>query len=183
LAKKVDPSPAIGPPTTKPKPRRLRAILVNLTLIIVVYVGVQWYQSRPLASGDAPALAGELLTRSPFDLDALRGRPVLVHFWATWCPICKLGQDSIDRLAEDHTVISVAMQSGSPDEVRAYLNEHRLDVPTLNDPYGEIATAWGVRAVPASFVIGADGRVRFATVGYTSGIGLRGRLWAAGAID
>jgi thiol-disulfide isomerase/thioredoxin len=171
------------PPPTKPRQRRLRGILVNLALIIVVYAGVQWYQSRPLASGDAPALSGELLTHTPFDLDAWRGRPVLVHFWATWCPICKLGQDSIARLAEDYAVISVAMQSGGPDEVRGYLAEHDLAVPTLNDPFGEIASAWGVRAVPASFVIGADGQIRFATVGYTSGIGLRGRLWAAAALD
>ncbi len=161
----------------------MRRILVNLMLIVVVYAGVQWYQSRPLASGDAPPLAGELLGRTPFDLDAWRGRPVLVHFWATWCPICKLGEDDIAALAEDHAVITVAMQSGSPGDVRGYLAEHGLDLPTLNDPYGEIATAWGVRAVPASFVIGADGQVRFATVGYTTGIGLNARLWAADALN
>ena len=183
MVSKPDPSTSSDPVPTGHKRRRLRGILVNLTLIVVIYAGVQWYQSRPLASGDAPALAGELLTRTPFDLDAWRGRPVLVHFWATWCPLCKIGQGSIAAIAEDHAVISVAMQSGGPDAIQAYLAEHGLDFPTLNDPYGEIAAAWGVRAVPASFIIDSDGRVRFATAGYTTGLSLRGRLWAAGAFD
>lgn len=162
------------------KRNRARGLLINLTVILVIYAGVQWYKARPLASGDAPALAGELLSRTPFDLDAWRGRPVLVHFWASWCPICKLGEGDIAALARDYAVVTVAMQSGGPREVRAYLAEQGLNVPTLNDPYGLIATAWGVHGVPASFVVDADGRIRFATVGYTTGVGLRGRLWAAG---
>jgi hypothetical protein len=40
-----------------------------------------------------------------------------------------------------------------------------------------------VRGVPASFVLDGDGRIRFASVGYTTGVGLRGRLWAAGQLE
>jgi len=50
----------------------------------------------------------------------------------------------------------------------------------LNDPDGVIATRWGVRAVPASFIVDGAGQIRFVEIGYTTGIGLRLRLWLAG---
>jgi thiol-disulfide isomerase/thioredoxin len=149
-------------------------------IVLVIFFGVQWYKSRPLASGTAPPLLGRTVSGEQVDLAALRGKPVLVHFWATWCPTCKLEEGSIDALSGDYQVITVAMQSGGEREVATYLRERDLGFDAIVDPYGEIATAWGVRGVPASFVLDADGSIRFGAVGYTPGIGLRGHLWAAG---
>jgi len=72
------------------------------------------------------------------------------------------------------------MQSGKPEEVARHMQEQKLDFPVLNDPDGSIARAWGVHAVPASFIIGTDGRIRFVEVGYTTETGLRLRRWLAG---
>jgi peroxiredoxin len=166
-------------PTRRPK-RNLRGWLVNLTVILLIFAGVQWYKSRPLASGEAPDLSAATTTAQPFDLSSLRGQPTLVHFWAVWCPICKLEEGNIESLSADYQVITVAMQSGNDMEINAYLQEQGLSFATIADPYGEIATQWGVRGVPASFVIDGDGTIRFAGVGYHSGVGLRARLWAAG---
>lgn len=60
------------------------------------------------------------------------------------------------------------------------MREHELDFPVVNDPDGSIARAWGVHAVPASFILSPDGQIRFVEVGYTTGIGIRLRLWLAG---
>jgi len=106
-----------------------------------------------------------------------------VHFWATWCPVCKAEQGSIAAIAHDHPdVISVAMQSGKPEEVAKYLSDQGIAFPVLNDPDGSISAAWGVHAVPASFIIGPDGQIRFVEVGYTTSLGLRLRLWLAGML-
>lgn len=166
-------------PPHRPK-RRLRGLLINLAIVLVIIFGIRWYKSQPLASGAAPPLGGLSVSGEQIDLDALRGEPVLVHFWATWCPTCKLEEGSIDKLREDYQVITVAMQSGSDRDVAAYLRERSLGFDAIGDPLGEIASAWGVRGVPASFVLDADGEIRFGAVGYTPGIGLRGHLWAAG---
>jgi thiol-disulfide isomerase/thioredoxin len=125
-------------------------------------------------------LAGVQLDGKPVALDAFAGRPVLVHFWATWCPICRAEQGSIDALARDTPVITVAMQSGDRDAVVQHLRNETLSFPVLNDPDGVIAAQWGVRAVPASFIVDGAGRIRYVEVGYTTGIGLRLRLWLAG---
>jgi thiol-disulfide isomerase/thioredoxin len=163
-----------------PKPkRRLRGLLVNVAVILVIFLGIQWYKSRPLASGAAPPLTGVSVTGESVDLEALRGEPVLVHFWATWCPTCKLEEGSIDSLSRDYQVVTVAMQSGGDREVAAYLRKQGLGFDAVADPYGEIAAEWGVRGVPSSFVLDAGGDISSRNVGYTPGVALRGRLWAA----
>jgi len=166
---------------------RYRSWFINLLLILAVFIGIQWWKARPLATGPAPALAGHLLDGQTFDLKALResggGRPVLVHFWATWCPVCRLGQDGIDAIARDYALVSVALQSGDERDIRDFMGQEGLGFPVLPDPYGEAASAWGVAGVPASFVVDAAGQIRFATVGDTTEAGLRARLWAAESLD
>jgi thiol-disulfide isomerase/thioredoxin len=152
---------------------------INLLLILALFVVVQVWRAQPLAKGPAPALAGTLLDGDRVDLTNLRGEPVLVHFWATWCPICRMGDQDINALSEEFRVISVAMQSGGRRQVAEYMSNEGLDFPVILDEYGKLATIWGVRAVPASFVVDPKGQIRFATMGYTTEIGLRGRLWAA----
>ncbi len=149
-------------------------------MVLVIFFGVQWYQSRPLVSGDAPLLAAVSVSGERVDLLDLRGEPVLVHFWASWCPTCKLEEGSIDALSRDYQVVTVAMQSGGAREIADYLRGRDLGFDAIADPDGEIANGWGVRGVPASFVLDARGEIRFRAVGYTPGIGLRGQLWAAG---
>ncbi len=134
-----------------------------------------------MPSGPAPALAGQTLAGTAYTLPAHPGKPVLVHFWATWCPICREDQGSIAAIARDRgDVVTVAMQSGNADEIARYARQQHIDFPVINDPDGALAQRWGVTAVPASFIIGPDGTVRFIEVGYTTGPGLRLRLWLAG---
>jgi len=163
--------------------RRSRRWLGHLVLILAIFMILHWWRSESLASGDAPALTSDFAGGGRFDIDGLKGKPVLVHFWASWCPICRFGNDTIAAIAEDFDVVTVAIQSGGPAEIMGYLSREPSSFPVIPDPDGALATAWGVSGVPASFVLDGSGHIRFATVGYTTGIGLRGRLWAAGMLD
>lgn len=154
-----------------------------LGIVVALAVGLHLWRTSPLAAGEAPELAGTLVGPGRFDLDDHRGKPVLVHFWATWCPLCRLGDEAIDAVAEDYEVITVAMQSGSDSEIETYLIQEALGFRVLSDPYGEIASRWGVTAVPTSFMLDGNGRIVFSTVGYTMEMGLRGRLWTIAALE
>lgn len=158
-----------------------RGYAVNLLLFVIVIAAIRAWQQRDMVSGFAPALQGVTLAGQTFALSRHPARPVLVHFWATWCPVCRAEQGSIAAIARDNpNVISIAMQSGMPEKVAHYMREQGITFPVVNDPDGRISAAWGVHAVPASFIIAPDGQIRFVEVGYTTSLGLKLRLWLAG---
>ncbi len=158
--------------------RRWLRGLRDIALLVLLVGLVQWWQSRDLAGDLAPPLSGSTLAGARWRLDPAQG-PWLVHFWAEWCPVCRLEQGSIAALAAAYPVITVATNSGTAAEVAAYLRDQGVDLPVVLDTDGAIAGRWGVSGVPASFIVGTDGRIHSATMGYTTGIGLRLRLWLA----
>jgi thiol-disulfide isomerase/thioredoxin len=164
----------------RPWARRLLRWGLEAGVVLALVAAVHWYRAQPLAEGIAPALQGRLVENGQLvTLEHPAQRPVLVHFWATWCPICKLEEGSIEALSQRYPVITVAMQSGDASTVRRYLEERSLNVPTIADPSGAIAARWGVQTVPASFILDREGRIRFRSLGYRTGLGLRARLWLA----
>ena len=148
--------------------------------IIALVVGMQFAVNRNLVSGEPPAIAGTTLSGDSFSLAQLHGKPSVIYFWASWCSICGGMQNTIQNVATDYPLISLAMQSGALPEVKQYMAEQKFSVPTLNDENGQIAQAFGVTGVPALFVLGRDGKIRYATMGYTTELGLRLRIWLAG---
>lgn len=160
-------------------------VFVKNALVVLLFVaavaGIRAWQQRDMASGAAPMLQGVTLAGQPYILPARPAQPVLVHFWATWCPVCRAEQGNIAAIARDHPdVITVAMKSGSSDSIARHMGEEGIGFPVVNDADGSISGAWGVHAVPASFIVAPDGEIRFVEVGYTTEIGLRLRLWWAG---
>jgi len=165
----------------KSRAAKWRAFALNLLLIVVVVSGIRGWQQRDMPAGPAPVLHGTTLAGMPYELREHLQRPVLVHFWATWCSVCRAEESNIAAAARAHgNVITVAMQSGTAADIAEYMKQQVLNFPVLNDASGAISAAWGVHAVPASFIIGTDGSIRFVEVGYTTELGLRLRLWWAG---
>ena len=166
---------------------RWRSHLGTVVLVLAVVFGLQAWQTRAVPSGPAPDLALELLgpdgTRQSITLSQWRaqhpGRPVALHFWAEWCPICRAEEHSVSCLASDWPVLTVAMQSGSDAQVRRVLAQRGLAWETALDTNGDVTRRFGFRAVPGFVVVDASGRLRTPTVGYTTELGMRARLWWA----
>lgn len=164
-----------------PKPRKWIRPVIEVIILLSLFFGYRAWQQRDMPSGPAPALSGQTLTGQRYTLPAHPGKPVLVHFWANWCGICLAEQGAISSIVHDYPgSITIAMQSGPEAAVARYARKQHIDFPVLNDPNGLVAQHWGVKAVPASFVISPDGTVRFIEIGYTTSIGLRLRMWLAG---
>jgi thiol-disulfide isomerase/thioredoxin len=170
----------MGADKKKQGKRRWLTWIRDLAMVFIVVLLIQWWQTSTLASGPAPPLAGLMLSGETLDLNDLRGKPVLVHFWATWCPICRTEDGSIHDLAQNYQVLGIATNSGDAQEIRQYLDENKLDFPVMLDESGVLGSRWGVKGVPSSFVIDSSGEIRSVAVGYTTEIGLRIRLWLAG---
>ena len=177
-----DPAPAPAAPSGTPAPKggRLRRFLKEVLIVGVVFLSVRAYQQRDLPDGQAPSLAGVSIEGQPLSLADYRGKPVLLHFWATWCGVCEVEAGNISEVAADLPVVSVVSNSGSRAQVRAYMGEHDLGWSTLEDPGSRVARRFGVTAFPTTFILDGEGRIRHVEVGYTTALGLRLRMWLAG---
>ncbi len=170
-------------PTPVSRGKRFLPWLRDLLLIAagVVLIGV--WQTRSLAEGNAPPFAGHLLSGEPTSLQAAlasaQGKPLILHFWASWCGICSMMDGSVNAIAQDWPMLSVAYQSGEIPDVMRHMQNHGLDFPTLMDTDGTIGLVYGVTAVPTTFILKPDGEIAFRSVGYSTGWGLRLRLWLA----
>jgi thiol-disulfide isomerase/thioredoxin len=164
----------------KPAKRRWTTWVLQLAAVVLFFLLLNAWNTRDAPTGPAPEISGQLLDGSPVSLEALRGKPVLVHFWATWCPVCSVGQSAIDAIAKDHTVLSVAMDEATPAQILAYMKDRDVDYPVIHDPDYTIARRYAIRGVPSSFILDAMGNIRFVETGYTTNPGLRLRLWWAG---
>lgn len=159
------------------KQHRWLSWLLQLCLIVLVFVAVRGYQLRDAVQGEAPIIHGQLLNGETFNLSNYRGQPVLVHFWATWCPVCKMENSNIAAIAQERRVITVASWSEGAQAVAEYMRQENLDMPVLVDDEGRWARVYGVNAVPSSFILDENGMIQFVESGYTTEIGLRWRLW------
>ncbi len=169
-------------------PKRWKRWGLEILILVAIVSGITTWQNSGLASGKAPPTGGTRTDGSPVKVSAGETAPggtgasspaQLVVFWATWCGVCKSEAGNIESVARDWPVVSIAMQSGERAEIADYLKERDLKLPALADDDSDIADAWGVRVVPAHFVVDPAGNIRFRVVGYTTTWGLRARLWWA----
>jgi thiol-disulfide isomerase/thioredoxin len=110
-----------------------------------------------------PAVAG-----GDVSLHSLRGQPVLINFWATWCPDCKVEMPEIARLrsAVGGQVAILGVDEGEPAPVVSdFLSRTSYGWTFLLDQSGAVAGAYGVHALPTSLFLDASGVVRQSYVG------------------
>jgi thiol-disulfide isomerase/thioredoxin len=106
-----------------------------------------------------PALSVRTLDGAPVRLDRLRG-PALVDLWATWCMPCAHALPFYARLAKETGIHVVAISIDNDDQaVRQWLERNGVPFQILRDPNGEVAEQLGMRLMPTSFLIDAQGKV------------------------
>lgn len=154
--------------------------LIEITLILIVISAVRFWMQRDLVSGVAPNISFATLSGQQFDLYQNKSRPILIHFWASWCPVCKLEQSNIENISKEYPVITIAMQSGNNEELKQFMKEEKLSFNVINDESGLLSQKYNIKGVPVSFIVNKDNEIKFVEVGYTTELGLRMRLWWAG---
>jgi len=165
----------LAPGPDAPKRRRPRAVmLAALAVAVVVGALVAVLATRPPASSTeaaspllgrpAPVVTGTALTGGAVDLSSLRGRFVVVNFFASWCPPCQVEQPELvqfafqHRAAADAQVLGVVFSDRNASAAR-FLASTGGEWPAVADPGGQIALAYGVRGPPETFVVAPDGLV------------------------
>jgi cytochrome c biogenesis protein CcmG, thiol:disulfide interchange protein DsbE len=160
--------------------RRGNTALISAVIVGVLMVGfVALLATRDtgpragrsaLLDRPAPAIVGTTLDGADFDLDSLRGRWVLVNFFATWCPPCLIEHPDLVEFHESYAetgdveVVSVAFQD-DVDQIAAFFAEQGGEWPVLAEGVNSVAVAWGVTALPESFLVSPQGVVVYKFTG------------------
>lgn len=114
-------------------------------------------------------------------LSALRGKPVLLNFWASWCVPCRLELPSLELLATRHEAVGLQVLAINFREtdgaLRRFIEDSGLTLPVLRDRDGAVAQAYGARVFPTTVAIARDGRARFFVVGEVDWSGPQARRW------
>ena len=94
-------------------------------------------------------------------LSSLRGKTVILHFWASWCPHCLSEMPLLEQLGREFATRGVEVLAINlaepPRRVSRYVKAHGLHLRVLLDPRGKVAKAYGVVGLPASIVVGPEG--------------------------
>ncbi len=99
---------------------------------------------------------------TPVKLSSLKGKVVLLNFWATWCPPCREEIPSMMKLnssmsGKPFQMVAVSIDEGGKSAVESFFKETGFVLPTYFDPDGSASKAYGITGVPESFVIDKDG--------------------------
>jgi thiol-disulfide isomerase/thioredoxin len=105
----------------------------------------------------------------PLSLAQLRGKVVLVNFWATWCEPCVTEMPSLQRLRdqlgpEGFEVLGVNIREG-PARIDPFVQKLGISFPIVRDTDGAVTKAWGVGVYPTSFIVDRAGAIRYRLVG------------------
>ena len=163
--------------TVHPPQRRMRNAFTLVALVLAWLVPATSFAvlghglSRLPTPVPAPDFTLEDMDGKSYTLSSLRGKVVMVNFWATWCPPCREEIPSMETvhqaLKNDDFIILAINQWESPDHVFSYMGQ--LDVypnfPILFDRDSSVSVAFGVQGLPTTLLIDKQGRVIYRAMG------------------
>jgi len=152
----------------------LKEIAIGAVTIFILSNIISYVRKPTLASNHLPRLEVTLLDGSTFTHS--EGKPLVIHFWADWCKVCKVEAPNIESVSKDYDVLTIAVNSGSDEKVKAYMKERGLTFKVLNDVDGTWAKKFKVEMFPTTFIYNGEGELKFTEVGYTTTAGLLARL-------
>jgi peroxiredoxin len=169
----------------RPRWRRVLGWALEASFVVAVYLAVSTWQTRHLVdeSTPAPDFSLRTLDGESVSQNSLRGKRVLLHFWATWCGVCRTELSTLDRvyarLGPDEVLLSVAADSDDPERLRAFVREHGIRYPVLLAD-ARVLEDYRVDTFPTNYFLDKDGTVEDRTIGMSTRWGLSARLRYAG---
>ena len=146
---------------------RAFSVLVMTTLV----ASLAWAAAL---SGPAPGFSLQSSDGQQVSLGELKGKVVMVNFWATWCVPCRQEMPHLQALYEGYNslgfeLLAVNVEKNNAEGARKWLEETPVTFPVLFDPNNEVTKLYKVQTMPSTVLVARDGTMRFIHHGYKPG--------------
>ncbi len=139
-------------------------------LAVATLAGVKNKGTQPVQGQLAPNFAFQYPNGDTFTLADFRGQPVIVNFWATWCPPCRREMPGLVKAYEEHKddglMILEVDVAEPPEAVAQFVQEYDMTMPVILDQRQEVTRLYRTDSFPTSFFIDKDGVIQVRWVGY-----------------
>lgn len=147
-------------------------------IVAVVSLAVDWWRSPKQPVYDTETVWATLSGEPVYFSGLGTEHTAIVYFWGSWCGVCRYTSPVIHKLSQAGVpVVSVALHSGSDQEVAGYLKRQGWSFATVNDTNGQLGGLWQIKATPTVVMV-KNGQIRHSTSGISSywGLWLRWKL-------
>lgn len=146
-----------------------RLALCGLILSVVLFAAVGCSKKEPVPSeavvkekSPAPEVVVNSLKNVPLKLSDLKGKVVLLNFWATWCPPCREEIPSMMKLnsamaGKPFQMVAISVDEGGLPAIESFFKESGFSLPAYIDPDGKATKTYGITGVPETFIIDKNG--------------------------
>jgi peroxiredoxin len=147
---------------------RAFSVLVMTTLV----ASLAW--AAQTLSGPAPGFSLQSSDGQQVSLASLKGKVVMVNFWATWCVPCRQEMPHLQALYDRYNslgfeLLAVNVEKNNAEGARKWLEERPVTFPVLFDPNNEVTKLYKVQTMPSTVLVARDGTMRFIHHGYKPG--------------
>ena len=160
--------------------KHLKSIALQVVILAVFVLSMQYIQSRQMASGRVAQF--ELLTISQ---DAMAipsnaaGKISLIYFFAPWCRVCKLSMSNLNKIQgemPDLNIQIIALDYESKDDVLDFVKDLGISAPVF---FGneDVRKAWRITAYPSYYILDENGVIRARSIGYSSKYGMMAKVY------
>lgn len=147
-----------------------RSVLYGLITTAVFLMVVGCSKKNETVQGEAvvkekspaPGVIVNSLKNVPLKLSDLKGKVVLLNFWATWCPPCREEIPAMMKLnsamaGKPFQMVAISVDEGGVPAIESFFKESGLSLPAYTDPDGKATKSYGITGVPESFIIDKNG--------------------------
>ena len=120
--------------------------------------------------GNAPDFTLEKIEGGTLTLSDYKGKLIILNFWATWCPPCRMEIPSFVELQnkyKDHLIIiGINLDQDNPENVKQFIKKFNINYPVVKGTYRVVLDYGEIRGIPTTFIIDSNGNIRETIVGY-----------------
>jgi len=164
-------SPAVAAPSSRAV-ALWRLFFIGIPLLFLFFLALRLYQtntSEQRAAGEAPSFVFTTFEGETISLADLRGKGVVLNFWASWCDPCRAEAELLEqtwRREQENGIVFIGLDYLDQEPAaKAYLAEYDVTYPNGPDLQSEAARRYGIKGVPETFFIDPEGKIAHMVIG------------------